>query len=293
MIERSIAFLNGKGGVLKTTLAAHVSAIAALGGWRVLVVDLDPQGNLAVDFGAQDQADGGAGLYRAVAQGTALEPLRTIRPGVDLVAGGPDTGRLAEHLRVERQSAPFPRSDQLLKVLAPLAVDYNLVVLDCPPGDKVIHAQALATANFVIVPTQPDVASINGLAATFEACLEAQQHANVDLQVLGVVLGPIGTAATAVKQSAVELLEQLVGGIVPVFDQTIRLAQAPAVQARQLGVLVHELADLKRQGPKWYQLSKEERAKNRIADASGLSEDLTALTRQILRRLTEQSGVAK
>ena len=98
MIPSCVMVSNGKGGVLKTSLAANLSGLAATSGWRVLAVDLDPQGNLATDLGVLDRSDGGEALLRAVAEGSALAPLKDVRPGLDLVAGGPRTGELAGHL---------------------------------------------------------------------------------------------------------------------------------------------------------------------------------------------------
>src|SRR5437667_7385914 len=97
VIPSCVMVSNGKGGVLKTSLAANLSGLAAASGWRVLAVDLDPQGNLAGDLGVLDRSDGGAGLFAAVAEHTPLEPLRAVRPGLDLVAGGPRTADLAGH----------------------------------------------------------------------------------------------------------------------------------------------------------------------------------------------------
>ncbi len=75
MIPSALMISNGKGGVLKTSLAANLAGLAALSGWRVLAVDLDPQGNLATDLGVLDKSDGGEGLLRAVADNARLTPL--------------------------------------------------------------------------------------------------------------------------------------------------------------------------------------------------------------------------
>src|SRR5206468_10346854 len=97
VIPGCVMVSNGKGGVLKTSLTANVAGLSAASGWRVLAVDLDPQGNLASDLGMLDASDGGEGLLRAVAEQAPLEPLRDVRPGLDLVAGGPRTAELTGH----------------------------------------------------------------------------------------------------------------------------------------------------------------------------------------------------
>ena len=98
MIPSCVMVSNGKGGVLKTSLAANLSGLAAASGWSVLAVDLDPQGNLATDLGCLERSDGGEALLRAVAENAPLIPLRDVRPGLDVVAGGPRTAELAGHL---------------------------------------------------------------------------------------------------------------------------------------------------------------------------------------------------
>ena len=88
MITNSILTINGKGGVGKTSLVANIAGLAAGSGWRVLAIDTDPQGNLARDLGVLEQADDGANLRDAILARTPLAPLRAVRPGLDLAAGG-------------------------------------------------------------------------------------------------------------------------------------------------------------------------------------------------------------
>src|SRR3954464_11757412 len=98
---RCIAFVNGKGGVGKTSLVANLAGLYAGGGYRVLVVDLDPQGNLGNDLGylGAGRGDDGEGLVSAVSTQHALLPMREERPNLDVVAGGSQLKELAEALR--------------------------------------------------------------------------------------------------------------------------------------------------------------------------------------------------
>ena len=83
--------MNGKGGALKTSLVANMGALAAAAGYRTLLVDLDPQGNLGLDLGYYEQGDRGAGLLDAMApRQTPLLILRGVRPNLDVVPGGPE-----------------------------------------------------------------------------------------------------------------------------------------------------------------------------------------------------------
>src|SRR3546814_14005396 len=87
MLENVVAVTNGKGGVLKTSITANVAGVAAAGGWSVLVVDTDPQGNLARDLGPMDRTDHGAPLAAAVLTGSDLVPV-PVRARPDWCPGG-------------------------------------------------------------------------------------------------------------------------------------------------------------------------------------------------------------
>ncbi|MEX2620501.1 MAG: ParA family protein [Egibacteraceae bacterium] len=80
MLDNCAAVVNSKGGVGKTSIVANVAATAALGGWRTLTVDLDPQGNLARDLGYRQASDEGRGLLEAVMTGSRVQPMTGVGP---------------------------------------------------------------------------------------------------------------------------------------------------------------------------------------------------------------------
>lgn len=282
MIPSALMVSNGKGGVLKTSLAANLCGLAALSGWRVLAVDLDPQGNLASDFGVLDRSDGGAGLLRAVANQEPLVPLREVRPGLDLVAGGPATAELTGHLSRAALTGAVVHG-LLERALAPVAGDYNLVVFDSPPGEALIHTLALTAAHYVVIPTQPDVASIHGLGAVFARLLDVRESTNPNVEILGVVVGPVGTQSTAIVRDTKAKLAEVLGESIPVFDPTIRLAQAAAVHCRERGLLAHEYEQAAGSAaPWWKQRGSGERGPAFSSAAAGLAEDYQRLAETIL-----------
>jgi cellulose biosynthesis protein BcsQ len=280
---------NGKGGVLKTSLAANAAGLAAVSGWRVLAVDLDPQGNLATDLGVLDDSDGGEGLLQAVTGAAPLTPLKEVRPGLDLVAGGPRTGELAGHLSRAALSGQLVHG-WLERALAPVAGEYNLIVLDCPPGEALIHTLAMTTAHFVVIPTQPDVASIHGLGAVFARLLEVRASTNPSIEVLGVVVGPVGTQSTAIVRDTRARLADILGETIPVFDPTIRNAQAAAVHCRDRGLLAHEYESAAGAALPWYKLRGEKKTPRFSSAASGLAEDYQRLTEAILAAYTTRQS---
>ena len=286
MFKNGLLVLNGKGGVLKTTLAAQVAGIAAMSGWKVLAVDLDQQANLSRDLGFTDRSDGGRGLYQAIADGRPLVPIPDVRPGLDVIAAGPDTLKLYREITA-------PLFDELDRVLTPLAANYDLVVIDSPPGGENVHLAAMTSARFVLIPTQPDQASVDGLATVMRSMSAVRRSTNPTIEILGVVIGPVATTATRLRAETRARLHDHLGDRVHVFDQTIRNAQLVAVHCRDTGSLVHEYEEAANSQPPWYKVSKEARrnTKSFSAAAPGLASDYQKLTDEILRRFTEQSSV--
>ena len=285
MIPSCVMVSNGKGGVLKTSLAANLSGLAAASGWSVLAVDLDPQGNLATDLGCLERSDGGEALLRAVAENAPLIPLRDVRPGLDVVAGGPRTAELAGHLSRAALSGQLVHG-WLERALAPLAGAYNVVVFDCPPGEALIHTLALTAAHYVLIPTQPDLGSIHGLGAVFKRLLDVRETTNPAVEILGVVVGPVGTQSTAIVRDTKARLAEILGETVPVFGRTIRLAQAAAVHCRERGLLAHEYEQQALNATPWYRRLGEKDGPRFSGAAAGLAEDYQVLAEEILAAYT-------
>jgi chromosome partitioning protein len=293
VLGNSVLILNGKGGVLKTSLAAQLAGISAMSGWRTLAVDLDQQANLARDLGYTSRSDGGRSVLDAVVNGTALAPIADVRPSLDVVAGGPDMNRVYREV-ANADGNVIPTYAQLDAVLRPVAAHYDLVVIDSPPGGEAIHLAALTASRFVIIPTQPDQGSVDGLATVFRSLVSVRQSTNPSIEILGVVLGPVATAARRLRADTLARLGQQLAGRVHVFDHTIRQAQLVAVHCRDQGLLVHEYEQAARDALPWYRMSKEERrtARSFSQAAPGLADDYQQLTQEILARFRDRLEAA-
>lgn len=289
MINNALVVVNGKGGVLKTSMTAQLAGLAAEAGWRVLAVDLDQQGNLARDLGYADRSDGGQNLLEAVMGTATLTPLTGVRRDLDVVPGGP------YHLRLYREVAGGPAGNlvptygEIERVLRPLSEQYDLIVMDAPPGGESIHLAALTAARWVLIPTQPDQGSLDGLTSVFRTMQSVRDTTNRTLSVLGVVLGPVPSQASRVREDAFEHLRRAVGADVHVFDRAIRHAQTIAVHCRDRGLLVHEYAKASEDAAPWYKLSREERSNRKSFSqaAPGLAEDYQVLVDEILGLVTD------
>jgi chromosome partitioning protein len=148
MSTRILAIVNGKGGCGKTSCAANLAAIWATQQRRVLAVDLDAQGNLAVDLGVED-TDAGLAFSLAVQGGPTLEPVRDVRPGLDLITGGARIDQLAAALGAHRN--PQAAILDVVDVLRHAAESYDLAVLDTAPAGGLIEDAALVAADWMLL----------------------------------------------------------------------------------------------------------------------------------------------
>lgn len=278
VLANSLAVVNAKGGVGKTAISANVAATAALGGWRVLLVDLDPQGNLARDLGYREASDEGKALLQAVLAASTVEPMRGVREGLDVVAGGRHTRRLADLLMVA--SLGKGEADyQLEPAFEELAGAYDLMIIDCPPAMSQIVRNALAMAHFAVIPTKIDDASVDGLEGLAEETVDIVATVNPHLYVLGVVMFDVGAGDTKLRAQARRELEEALTGIAPVFDTTIRHSRRGAYDMRRRGEVAAEYEQAALSAQPWYL---DPTAPSFSTAAEGLAGDYQRLTTEIL-----------
>lgn len=245
LLRRVLAVANGKGGVGKTSTSSHLGGQAAAGGRKVLLVDLDPQGNTEDDLGHESD-DLGAGMTRAVMLGTDPVVLRDVRPNLDVIPGGVNLSELVDHLqskraRTRRDVDPY---ESFVQVIARAAVGYDLVVLDCPPANnEVMQEAALDASRYLLIPTRADMSSRKGIVQMAQRFMEMRGGFNPSLVLLGVLLFEIGSRARLVERSARDWIDEALQGQAPVFDTTIRHVEATALEGRERGLLAHELAE--------------------------------------------------
>lgn len=287
MLPNTIAVANGKGGVGKTSLAANLAGLAAISGWRVLLVDLDPQGNLSSDLGYTDSEtnDEGESLKIAIENGEGVKPILDVRPGLDVVAGGDHTVELEQMLLDQYRAGELDATQSIDVSLASIASDYNLIVIDCPPSMSYLVDLAFTAARFVVVPTRGDAASLNGLSRTAAKFIEVRSTTNPSIDLLGVALFNFGTQDTRLVQKARTQLEEALQGIAPVFDTFIRNSRKGPDDMRELGLLAHEYHQTADTAPKWYEDPSAERYSQ---SSSGLAEDYTRLVGEILAEFTKK-----
>lgn len=285
-LSRVIAVINGKGGTGKTSVTTNVAGLAALSGFRVLVVDMDPQGNVAQDLGytGDERDDEGERLAAGLAFKQPVEPVKDVRPGLDVLVGGHHLDAAAAVLgqRTDRVSAGLA----LATILEPLADEYDLILIDCPPGIEALQNASVAAARWAVVPARSDASSRKGMLDVARR-LDAVLTINPDLDLLGVVLFGSGTNSRRIKDDARAHIAEALGADDVVFSATIRHSEATAHAARERGKLAHEVDEEASKGPAWWQIRRGEAAASTAPrTASGVADDYQALATEIVSRIS-------
>ena len=216
---------NQKGGVGKSTTAVSLGASLAELGYRVLVVDLDPQGNASTGLGIRHE-EREVTVYDVLADEAPIEGAIVPTP-IDNLFAIPSTIDLAG-AEIELVSQ-FSRELRLKKAIEPLKQDsYDFVFLDCPPSLGLLTVNALAAAEELIVPIQCEYYALEGLGQLLRNVRLVQQNVNTDLRLTGIVMTMFDPRTKLSEQVVAEVRryfgERVYRTIIP---RTVRLSEAP------------------------------------------------------------------
>jgi chromosome partitioning protein len=224
-IPRIIAIANQKGGVGKTTTAVNLGAALAESGLRVLVVDLDPQGNASTGLGINPR-DVNASIYDVLMQDTpaldAVEPtslknLFVIPATLDLAGA-----------EIELVPA-FSRELKLKRALDTVREEYDVVLIDCPPSLGLLTVNGLAASDDVIVPIQCEYYALEGLGQLLRNVALVRSSLNATLDVRGIILTMYDARTRLAEQVESEVREHFGTKVYKtVVPRTVRLAEAPS-----------------------------------------------------------------
>jgi chromosome partitioning protein len=224
-LPRILAIANQKGGVGKTTTAVNLGAALAELGYRVLVVDLDPQGNATTGLGINPRSLD-ASVYDVLMHDTPIED--TIEPtSLRNLFVCPATIDLAG---AEIELVPaFSRELKLRRALEPVRDDFDFVLMDCPPSLGLITINGLAAATEVVVPIQCEYYALEGLGQLLRNVNLVQSNLNARLEVSAIILTMYDARTKLAEQVAREVREHfgdtVCRNIVP---RTVRLSEAPS-----------------------------------------------------------------
>lgn len=295
-LQRVITVINGKGGVGKTTLTANIGGLLAASGWKVLLVDLDAQGSLGADLGYKNtpRDDKGEALSKSLIYASDVpQPLRDVRPNLDVLVGGRHLDNVSAALGLRSgQGQVIAARLSLTTLLSKIADGYDIVLIDCPPGGDIIQASAIAAARYILVPVRQDSESIQGLVTIGER-LDTVIDLNPNVDLLGVVLFGSLKSETAVRQTFLGKVATALGGEAQlIFPAYVRHSGGTAESSRSSGLLVHELEDQVRKAPKWYEQLRQGKPVQRSgpASATDVAGDLQEITTELVNRIIESEA---
>lgn len=224
-MARTVAIANQKGGVGKTTTAVNLAAALALNQRRVLLIDLDPQGNAGSGLG-YPMGRIHRGIYEVLTSGVPIQEvtIATEVAGLDLVPSGQRlTGAEVELVDAER------REYRLKEALGPLDANYDFILIDAPPSLGFLTVNALTAAGSVLVPVQCEYYALEGLGHLLGVIRLVQQSLNPALQIEGVLLTMYDTRLNLAQQVLEEtrrfFAERVYRTIIP---RNVRLSEAPS-----------------------------------------------------------------
>ena len=224
-MPRVLAIANRKGGVGKTTTTVNVATAMAAAGKKVLVIDLDPQGNASTSMGANKRGRMASSYEVLIGQAKLSEAIVwTEIPNFSIIPSSPDlAGAEIELVDVERRE--FALKDALNKE----AVNYDYVLVDCPPSLSLVTINALVAANAVIVPLQCEFLALEGITDLIRNINQIKRKFNPDLELQGVVL-TMYDKRNNLTQMVEEDVRNFFGKKVyqTVIPRNVRISEAPS-----------------------------------------------------------------
>ena len=216
-----IAFANQKGGVAKTTTTLNLAVAFAESGYRVLCIDLDPQGNLTMSQGIDpDKVE--KSLYDVLVNDMPISEI-IVKREIDIAVASIDLAGAEIAM-----STKIGRERSLEKALKEVHGDYDFVCIDTPPSLGLLTINALTAANKVIVPVQCEYLSMRGLVQLQNTLRMIQENLNPDVRIEGILPTMLDSRTIHAKE-AVEILEENFGDLVfqSRIKKAIKFAEAP------------------------------------------------------------------
>lgn len=224
-MARILAIANQKGGVGKTTTCVNLAASLAATQRRVLLIDLDPQGNATM----------GCGIDKRELERTACDVLLGDASAADTIVSAPEGGFAVlpgnEDLTLAevRLLQEIGREMRLRKALAPITGMYDFILIDCPPSINMLTVNALTAADGVLIPMQCEYYALEGLSALLNTVEQVRDSVNPDLEVYGLLRTMVDPRINLSNEVSDQLISHFSDKVFrTVVPRNVRLAEAPS-----------------------------------------------------------------
>ena len=226
-LGRILAVTNQKGGVGKTTTAINVATAIAMAGRQVLLVDVDPQGNLTSGVGLKGQRGPGGTVYEAVMTDATAHDGVVMPTRVDNLFLIPADRNLTG-AEIEMVALP-DRERRLQRVLEPLRARFDYILVDCPPSLGLLTLNALVAADAVLIPLNCEYFALEGLADLVATLRRVRTAFNPDLDIAGVLMTMHDERTNLGQQVARDIRSFFADRVyTTVIPRNIRLGEAPS-----------------------------------------------------------------
>jgi chromosome partitioning protein len=224
-LSRILAITNQKGGVGKTTTSVNLAASLGAAKRRVLLIDLDPQGNATMGSGI-DKRTLRATIYQVLLGTHRIAEVKVRAPSGEfdvLPANRELAGAEVEMVELER------REMRLKEALAIIESDYDYILIDCPPALNLLTVNGLSAAHAVMIPMQCEYYALEGLSDLVATVKKVRAHLNPDLEIEGLLRTMYDPRNTLAQQVSAQLLQHFGDKVYrTVIPRNVRLAEAPS-----------------------------------------------------------------
>ena len=224
-MAKIIAVANQKGGVGKTTTSINLSSCIAYRGKKVLLIDLDPQGNTTTGLGV-DKKNMDSSIYDVIINEKSIKDvsMKTVQDTLTLC---PSSISLAG-AEIELVSL-ISRENRIKYALSEIQTEYDYIFIDCPPSLGLLTLNALTAADTVLVPIQCEYFALEGLSQLMDTVRLVQKHLNRSLQVEGVVLTMFDARTNLSIEVAEEVRKHFTNKVYQtLIPRNVRLSEAPS-----------------------------------------------------------------